>query len=157
MFDCCHDVLFMKCCVSFTPDVTGRTPSKKFLFCLVSPQNIFPEVLGIIKMFFWRMWDEPLCSFWSAVVFTLELSHGCIFAQSLSYCRIINTDLNWGEWGLQIFRCCSGFFCDLLDESSMRSWSNFGRPASWEGSPLFQVFSICGYWLSLWFTGVPKP
>ncbi|KAF7641013.1 hypothetical protein LDENG_00000080 [Lucifuga dentata] len=51
MFGCRYDVHFLKCCVSFTPDVTGRTPSKTFHFCLVSPQNIFPKVLGIIKMF----------------------------------------------------------------------------------------------------------
>ncbi len=60
----------------------------------------------------------------------------------------MNTDLNLGKWGLQFFRCCSGFFYDLLDESSLRSWSNFGTPRkvhhSWEGSPLLQVFSICG-------------
>ncbi len=45
-----YDVLFLKRCVTFTPDVMGRTPSKKFNFCLVSPQSIFPKVLGIIKM-----------------------------------------------------------------------------------------------------------
>ncbi len=28
------------------------------------------------------------------------------------------------------FRCCSGFFYDLLDELSLRSWSNFGWPAT---------------------------
>ncbi len=52
-----------------------------------------------------------------------------VFAQSFSYCWIMNTDLNWGKWGLQIFRCCSEFIYNLLDESSLRSWSNFGRPA----------------------------
>ncbi len=31
---------------------------------------------------------------------------------------------------MQFFRCCSGFFHDLLDESSFRSWSIFGRPAT---------------------------
>ncbi len=25
---------------------------------------------------------------------------------------------------------CCGVFCDLLDESSLRSWGNFGRPAT---------------------------
>ncbi len=79
MFDCWYDVLFMKCCVGFTPDVTGHTPSKKFNFCLISPQNICPKVLGIIKIFFWQMWDALFCSFWSAVAFALELSHGCRF------------------------------------------------------------------------------
>ncbi len=89
-----------------------------------------PKSLGDHQDIFWQMWNEPLCSFWSAVAFALELSHGCLFAQSLSYCWIMNTDLNWGYWGLQFFRCCSGFFYDLLDESSLCSWSNFGRPAT---------------------------
>ncbi len=53
-----------------------------------------------------------------------------VFAQSLSYCWIVNTDLNWGKWDLQFFRCCSGFFYDLLDESLLRSRSYFGRPAT---------------------------
>ncbi len=42
----------------------------------------------------------------------------------------MNTDLNRGKRGLQFFICCSGFFYDLLDESSFRSSSNFGRPAT---------------------------
>ncbi len=38
-----------------------------------------------------------------------------VFAQSLSYCWIMSTDLNWGKWGLQFFKCCSGFFYDLQE------------------------------------------
>ncbi len=53
-----------------------------------------------------------------------------IFAQSLSYGGVMNTDLIWGKGGLQFFRCCCEVFCDLLDESSLRSWGNFGRPAT---------------------------
>ncbi len=120
----------MKCCVGFTPDVTGHTSSKKFNFCCISPQNIWPKFLGIFKIFFWQMWDEPLCSFWSAVALPWNSPVDAVFAQFLSYCWILNTDLNWGKWGLQIFRCCYGFFYDLLDESSLRSLSNFGRPAT---------------------------
>ncbi len=49
-----------------------------------------------------------------------------VFAQSFSYCWIMNTDLNWSKWGLQFFRCYSVFFFyDLLDGSLLRSWSNF--------------------------------
>ncbi len=40
MFDCWYDVFFKKCCVGFTPDVMGHTPSKKFNFCRISPHNI---------------------------------------------------------------------------------------------------------------------
>ncbi len=57
----------------FTPDVTGHTPSKKFNFCLTSPQNICPK------------------DFLSAVAFALELSHA-VFSQSLSW--IMNIDLH---------------------------------------------------------------
>ncbi len=53
-----------------------------------------------------------------------------VFAQSLSYGGVMNTNLNWGKWGLQYFRCCCGVFCDLLDESSLCSWGNFGRPVT---------------------------
>ncbi len=31
MSDCWYDVLFMKSCVGFMPDVTGHTPSKKIV------------------------------------------------------------------------------------------------------------------------------
>ncbi len=42
-----------------------------------------PKSLGDNQDVFWQMWDEPLCSFWSAVAFALELSHGCRFLPSL--------------------------------------------------------------------------
>ncbi len=128
MFDCWYDVLFMKCCVGFTPDVTGYTPSKKFNFCLIGPQNICPKVLGIIKIFFGQ---TSLCVlFGQQWLLPWNSPMDAVFAQSLSYCWIMNTDLNWGKWGLQFFRCCSGFFYDLLDESLLHSWSNFGRPTT---------------------------
>ncbi len=130
MFDCWYDVLFMKCCVGFTLDVTGHAPSKKFNFCLISPQNICPKFLGIIKIFFGKC-EMSLCDlFGQQWLLPWNSPVDGVFAQSLSYCWIMNTDLNWGKWGLQFFRCCSGFFYDLLDESSFRSWSNFGRPAT---------------------------
>ncbi len=130
IFYCWYDVLFLKCCVTFTPDVMGHTPSKKLNFCFVSPQSIFPKVLGIIKMFsgktetsFYVLFAQQRFSSWNSAM-------QAIFAQSLSYGGVMNTDLNWGKWGLQFFRCCCGVFCDLLDESSLRSWGNFGRPAT---------------------------
>ncbi len=60
MFDCWYDVLFMKCCFGFTPDVTGHTPSKKCNFCRISPQNICPKVLGIINIHFGKC-ETSLC------------------------------------------------------------------------------------------------
>ncbi len=34
------------------PDITEYRPSKKINICLISPQNICPKVLGIIKISF---------------------------------------------------------------------------------------------------------
>ncbi len=34
IFYCWSDVLFLKCCVTFTPDVMGHTPSKKWIMAL---------------------------------------------------------------------------------------------------------------------------
>ncbi len=130
MFDCWYDVLFMKCCVGFTPDVMGHAPSKKFNFCSISPQNICPKVLGIIKVFLGKCETNLCVLFGQQWLLPWNSPMDAVFAQSLSYCWIMNTDLNWGKWGLQFFRCCSAFFYDLLDESSLRSWSNFGRPAT---------------------------
>lgn len=33
--------------------------------------------------------------------------------------------VTWGKWGLQFFECCSGVYCDHLNESLLRSWVNF--------------------------------
>lgn len=51
MFNCWYGVLFMKCWISVTPDLAGLKSSKKVNFCLISPHNIFPKVLEIIKIF----------------------------------------------------------------------------------------------------------
>ncbi len=129
IFYCWYDVLFLKCCVTFTPDVMGHTPSKKFNFCLVSPQSIFPKVLGIIKMFSGKTEMSFYVLFAQQRFWSWNSAMQAIFAQSLSYGGVMNTDLNWGKWGLQFFRYCCGVFCDLLDESSLRSWGNLvGRP-----------------------------
>ncbi len=107
--------------------VTGHAPSKKFNFYRISPQNICPKVLGIIKIFFGKCETSLCVLFGQQWLLPWNSPMDAVFAQSLSYCWIMNTDLNWGKWGLEFFRCCSGFFYDLLDESSLCSWSNFGR------------------------------
>ncbi len=66
-----------------------------------------------------------------------------IFAQSLSYGGVMNTEAS---------EACSSL--DVVVGSFVTAWMsrrcalgvNFGRPAghSWEGSPLFHVFAICG-------------
>ncbi len=88
-----------------------------------------PKSLGNNQDNFMANVRRAFVYFLSAVAFALELSHA-VFAQSVSNCWIMNTDLNLDKWGLQFFRCCSEFFYDLLDESSLCSWSNFGRPAT---------------------------
>ncbi len=100
--------------------------------------------LGDYQDIFWQMWDETLCSFRSAVDFALDSPMDAVFAQSLSYCWIMNTNLNWGKWGLQFFRCCSGFFYDLLDRC------HCALGVIWIGRPLLgrfttvPIFSIWG-------------
>ncbi len=126
MFDYWYDP-FMKCCVGFKPDLTGHTHSKMFNFCHISPQNICPKVLGIIKIFFAKCETSLWVIFGQQWLLPRNSPMDAIFVQSLSYCWVVNTGLNWG---LQFFRCCSGFFYDLLDELSLRSWSNFGSPAT---------------------------
>ncbi len=108
IFDCWYDVLFMKCRAGFTSDVTGHTPSKKRNFCLISPQNICPKVLEIIKIFFDK-WETSLCVLFGRqwlLPWNSPMDDG--FAQSLSYCWIMNIDLNSGKWGLQFSRCFLG-------------------------------------------------
>lgn len=71
IFDCWYDVLFLKCCVTFTTDVTGRKPSKKVQLLSLQSTEYFPKSLGDHQDVFCQKCDEPLCSFSSAVVFTL--------------------------------------------------------------------------------------
>ncbi len=57
-------------------------PSKKFNFCLISPQNICPKVFGIISIFFGKC-ETSLCSFWSTVSFAWELSQWILYNNML--------------------------------------------------------------------------
>lgn len=150
IFNCCYIALFMKCCVSFMPRVTG--PSKRFNVCLFSPQNISPQILGVIKISFSKC-ERSLCFFLVSSVFSLKLSHGCHFCPS-SFIL-----LNHEPWCQlkqvrpAVIKCCSGFFCDLLNESSMHSWSHFGKPSHcWEG-----FATVPSLQLSPWLTGFPEP
>ncbi len=130
MFDWWYDVLFMKSCVSFTPDVMGHTPFKK-LISLISPQNICPKVLGIIK--------KLLANVRQAIVFFLVNSG--FFLGTLAWMSFLPSLFliveSWTLTLIEASEACSSldvilfcFFYDLLDGSSLRSWSNFGRPAT---------------------------
>lgn len=52
MYACWHNILIMKCSVSFMSDVKGVKTPKKFNFCFVSLQNIFQNVCEIIVYLF---------------------------------------------------------------------------------------------------------
>ncbi len=71
------------------------------------------------------MWDKPLCSFWPAVAFALELFLSCLFL-------IVES---WTLTLIKASEACSSL--DVVLGSFMTSWmsrrctrSNFGRPAT---------------------------
>lgn len=84
-------------CVSSTSHVIQHTPSKKFNFSR-----------GSLRCF-WH-WDKPLC--YAVEIFEIfisKLAMKTIFGKSISYGGVMNTDLNWGKWGMQFFGCCGSF------------------------------------------------
>lgn len=96
-------------------------------------------VSSVYRVFSQKSWGSSRCFLaklrWAFMFFYAQLQFSswnsvmqAIFAQTLSYGGVMNTDLNWGKWGLQFLRCCYGVFCDLLDKS-LHPWSNFGWPA----------------------------
>ncbi len=104
----------------------GTRTFKKVKLLVHQFTEYLSKILGIIKIFLAKC-ETSLCVLLSQQ--WLLPWNSPMDAQSLSDCWIMNTHLNWGMWGLQFFRCCSGLFYDLLDESSFHSWSNFGRSA----------------------------
>ncbi len=71
-----------------------RTFQKVQLLSHQSTEHLL-RILGIIFcnfFFFWQMRDEPLFSFWSAVAFALNVSHGCCF------CPVSFLLLNHEHW-----------------------------------------------------------
>ncbi len=89
MFDCCwYDVLFMKSCVGFTPDVTGNTFQKGQLLSRQSTeylhkilgdnQDIIDKCETSLCVIFGQQWLLP----WNSPM-------DAIFTQSLSHCWIM--------------------------------------------------------------------
>ncbi len=140
MFDCWYDVLFMKCCVGFTPDVTGHIPSKKLNFCLISPQNICLKVLGIIDIFFGKC-ETSLC-----VLFGQQwLLPWMPFLPSLFL--IVES---WTLTLIEASEACSSL--DVVLGSFMASWMSRGC-ALWVilvGQPLLGRFTTVPSFLHLW-------
>lgn len=106
-------LLFLVGLFKFSHRVTGFKQDlgtdKKFLFCLVSLQNIWPDVSGIAGMFFLAEVKRVF-----ALILHLELSYGAIFAESLVLIVV--------QWTLT---SNSGFFCTFLEKSRMSSWTDF--------------------------------
>ncbi len=95
-------------------------------FCLISPQNIRPKVLGIIKIFFGKC-ETSLC-----VLFGQQWLlpwNSPMDAVLPSLFLIVKS------WTLTLIEASEA--CRYLDGCVVIA-------LAWEGSPLFQIFSICG-------------
>ncbi len=141
MFDCWHDFSFMKCCVVYTSDVTGYTPSKKFNFCLISPQNSCPKVFGIIKIFFGKC-ETSLYVLLVCSGFCLGTLPWIAFLYSLFL--IVES---WTLTLIEASEACSSL--DVVLCSFMTSWMSRHCALGGQTTPrkvhhLFQVFFICG-------------
>lgn len=73
---------------------------EKVHFCFISPWNILPEVLSVVKMSFELIWVKSLIPFWLAVIFVLvcwSFSTDVIFV-SKPYKLLILSRLMLLEW-----------------------------------------------------------
>ena len=89
------------------------------------------KVLRIVKILFGKCETSLCVLLWQQWFSPGNSPMDAIFGQCLSYSRVVNTDLNWGQRGLQFFGCFSRLFCDLLNKLSSHSWSNL----SWSTTP----------------------
>ena len=80
--------------------------------------------------------------------FVLGTVPSCHFCLTSCFFMVESWTLTWTEasGGLQFFRCCSGFFCDLLDESSPCSRGHFCREGSsiWDNGPVLLFCLVNG-------------
>ncbi len=88
-----YDVLFLKCCVTFTPDVRTHTFQKVQLLSRQSTEY-FPKSLGIIRCFlgktetsFYVLFAQQRFSSWNSAM-------QAIFARLFLMGGVMNTDLN---------------------------------------------------------------
>ncbi len=130
--------LFMKCCVGFTSDVTWHTPSKKFNFCCISPQNICPKVLGIIKIYFGKCETSLCVLFGQQWLLPWNSPMDAFFAQSLSLTLI------------EASEACSSL--DVVLGSFMTSWMSCrcALGVILVGWPLLGRFTTVPSFLHLW-------
>lgn len=126
MFDRKCDGFIVKCCASFIPDVIHG-----FQIVPVLPfestecyQKRLKDHQYIFLFLFFSMYILLSCGSYLATP-----QSGNIFAQSFSNSLILNTEIIWHKWDLQILRWSSGFlWLPLWVVDS--SWRNFGRPTT---------------------------
>ena len=93
--------------MNFLFKVLPQNPNWNQVSSLIRPLQNLGKCETSICVLFGRQWFAPYNS-----------------PMDASFCPV--AFLLWGKWDLQFFPCLSGFFCDLLDELSERSWVNFG-------------------------------
>ncbi len=121
-------VVFSEMLCYFYARCNGTHTFQKFNFCLVSPQSIFPKVLGIIKMFSGKL-RRVFMFFCLAAVFVWNSAMQAILPSLFLMVESWTLTLTEACEACSSFRCCCGSLWPL-DESSLRSWGNFGRPAT---------------------------
>lgn len=91
---------FLKCSVSFTPDIMGWTPSNKIHFFLFSPQNIFQKafwdyqnVLGRASVFYLVSGQ-----FFNSLSFLIVETWTLTLSGALGLCYFLNVILNPPGW-----------------------------------------------------------
>ncbi len=66
MFDCWYDVLFYEMLCWFYARCNRTRTFQKVQLLSHQSTEYLPKSFGDNQDIFWQMWDEPLCSFWSA-------------------------------------------------------------------------------------------
>ncbi len=115
MFDCWYDVLFHEILYWFYARCNGTHTFQKVQLLSHQSTEYLPKSLGDNQYIFWQMWDKPLCSFWSAMAFALEHSHGCRFFPSLFLIAE-----SWTLTLIEASEACSSL--DVVLGSLMTSW-----------------------------------
>ncbi len=91
-------------------------PVKNFSFCRISPQNICPKVLGMIKIFFGKCETSLCVLFGQQWLLPWNSPMDTVFAQPLFYC--------WMEWWtltlIEASEACGSL--DVVRGSFMTSW-----------------------------------
>ncbi len=132
----------MLCC--FMPDITGHTLSKRSNICLISPQNIYPQVLGIIKIYFGKC-ETSLC-----VVF----GHKCLLLWISPLDAVYSSlFLIVESWTLTLIEASEAFSSlDAVLGSSMTSWMTHhcALGVILAGRPLLERFTAVPSVLHLW-------